>query len=143
MRTVCLCGLNGLIVLWGILACLLVSGGRELLAAPGDCDKECRTPSTFGSYDGMVNSCAQLEFPDCRFCTDAGCNSNVAKSEGTCQEDKTTKQKHDVDLKCTIYCNKITKNMFHEATTTKKKEDFKFEDSGLNVFKCLPKTGGL
>lgn len=135
MRTVPLRSLDGLIVLWGIVACFFLNGGHDLLAAPGDCDKECRMPSTFATYDGTKNTCRQYEFPDCLGCTSGGgCDSNKAKVNGSCQEDKTQPQQVDYNFTCTIYCSTITKNTLYEATTEAK--EFKFGASKTNVYKC-------
>lgn len=141
MRTVYLRCLNGLIVLWGIVACLLVSGGRDLLADPGDCDKECRMVDTFGSTDFTKTFCARYKYKDCSECTYSGCNNNVAKLDGTCQEDTTTPWECDTTITCSIVCNTVTKNRRYEATT--KATDFNYTKSDtLFVNKCLPKTGG-
>lgn len=145
MHSVSLRCLDGLIVFWGVMACLLISGGQELLAAPGDCDKECRMPSTFATYDGTKNSCFQFEMPDCKYCTGGGggCNSNVQKSMNpNCAEDTTMKKRvSNKNFECTIYCNTVTKDIPYEATTSV--NEFKYIDTELFVHKCVPKAGGL
>lgn len=137
MRTVYRRCLDGLIILWGIIACLLLSGGHDLLAAPGDCNTDCREAKTFGKFDGSTATCIQFQGPNCLYCSVNGCNSNNTKLNGTCQEDTLAKVQVDLTVTpCNIYCNTITKNLYYEATTTK--TDFKYTKLDSNVYRCKP-----
>ena len=133
--------LDGLIVLWGIMACLLMAGGRELLAAPGACDKECRIVSTAGAIQGGKTVCRQFKFQDCEPCTN-GCISDLPKLGGTCKPSMDT-QKEATDFICAISCNNPAVVVYYQAATNV--TDFTYVDK-VKINECkldMPGNGGL
>jgi hypothetical protein len=130
--------IDGLIVLWGITACLLFVRGKDLFAAPGDCDKECREVLTQGSdQGGGKTGCKRWKHDECTTCVDAGgCWKDLPVKGGKCEVDETTTQEEATNFTCAILCNNPQQVVFYEAHTNV--QNFQYKE-GVFRKKCNPK----
>ena len=113
--------LDGLIALWLLGGCVLLTAWRELGAAPAPvvCDKDCRNIT----YAGYVNAagkaiCYKYSVDlECLVCTiGGGCDNSVAKS-GNCTEDPTVPQKIGT-VTGTIVCpNPVAYDLYQAKST--------------------------
>jgi len=113
--------IDGLVVLWGITACLLLVGGRNLFAAPGGCDKECREILVEGrpnSNNPLVTDCIAVKYKECQVCVlNGGCWMANKVLPGKCQTDYTTTQESDNSISCNILCPGPVSGTMYEAHT--------------------------
>jgi hypothetical protein len=115
--------IDGLLVLWGIAACLLLVGGKQVFANPGDCDTDCRNISTAGSLQGGMTICKQFKHQDCGPCGN-GCRNDLPALGGKC-EAGTKKQEEATNFICAIECNNPKGSIYYQAITNETNFNFK------------------
>lgn len=125
------------IVFCALTVCGLLSGIGELLAAPGDCDTECREVIVVGVDPGKGVRCTKNKFVDCNVCVySGGCDKNVAAKGGSC-DDTTLNQQDCQPNTCTILCNNPAVGTTYEAHTNDPIANYKA--NGQKVHQCVIK----
>ncbi|MBX9625083.1 MAG: hypothetical protein K2X82_14850 [Gemmataceae bacterium] len=123
------------IVFCALTVCGLISGIGELLAAPGDCDKECREVLVVAVDRGapLGLRCTKNKFNDCNVCVNSGgCDKNVAAKGGTCNPTALNQQDCQPNP-CTILCNAPAVGTTYEAHTNDPIANYKANGQKVHV----------
>jgi hypothetical protein len=128
--------LDAMIVVWCMVVCVLLSTWKDLRAAPGDCDNECRDVKFEASKKtGFPNSCTAYKFADCDVCVNfGGCWKDLPKRDGTCKE-VAQPQERWFPTNCAILCNNPVDGQRYEGHTND--PDQNTNPTGKNQKKCL------